>query len=372
MPEKVVVIGGGLSGLTSAILLARNNFHVTLVEKKSYPFHRVCGEYVSNEVIPFLHSIGIVPESLNPSRIEEFQLTSVTGRSCSMKLDLGGFGISRFRFDHFMYEAARKEGVVFYTGTTAEKLHFEHDRHFIKLNSGKELESSLVIGAHGKNSRIDHLLERRFIRNRSPFLAVKYHIEYDFPHDRIALHNFPGGYCGTVRIEDGKYNLCYLASRNLLKKAGEIRELEERFLCINPFLRDIFHNAKFHDRRPLVINEFSFWPKGPVGQNVLMAGDAAGMITPLCGNGMAMAIHSAKILSETIIKYCTKTSLNRDLINLQYSRQWRKTFQLRLWTGRQVQKLFGGNMGSGLAVGLMNTSAGIAEVIMKKTHGRPF
>ena len=51
---------------------------------------------------------------------------------------------------------------------------------------------------------------------------------------------------------------------------------------------------------------FSFAPKKPVEEHILMSGDAAGLITPLCGNGMAMAIRSAKILSETRFYHTTK------------------------------------------------------------------
>ena len=54
---KIIVIGGGLAGLTSAILLAKANFDITLIERKQYPFHRVCGEYISNEVLPFLKTV---------------------------------------------------------------------------------------------------------------------------------------------------------------------------------------------------------------------------------------------------------------------------------------------------------------------------
>ena len=54
--------------------------------------------------------------------------------------------------------------------------------------------------------------------------------------------------------------------------------------------------------KPEVINEITFEKQDPVSNHILMCGDAAGMITPLCGNGMAMAIHSAKILSGLIIE----------------------------------------------------------------------
>ena len=57
----VIIIGGGLAGLTNAIHLSKSRQRVLLIEKNSYPKHKVCGEYISNEVLPYLNSLGINP-----------------------------------------------------------------------------------------------------------------------------------------------------------------------------------------------------------------------------------------------------------------------------------------------------------------------
>ncbi|MCU0471065.1 MAG: FAD-binding protein, partial [Arcicella sp.] len=54
----IIITGGGLAGLVSSIILAKAGKSVLVIEKKKYPFHRVCGEYISNETRPFLTSIG--------------------------------------------------------------------------------------------------------------------------------------------------------------------------------------------------------------------------------------------------------------------------------------------------------------------------
>jgi menaquinone-9 beta-reductase len=102
-----------------------------------------------------------------------------------------------------------------------------------------------------------------------------------------------------------------------------------------------------------------------------MAGDAAGMITPLCGNGMAMAIHSAKILSELIVDFCAG-KLTRIQLETQYSASWNSHFARRLWAGRQIQRLFGDEWASNLAVNLMRKSRPVADFIISQTHGIPF
>ncbi|MCR9083896.1 MAG: NAD(P)-binding protein, partial [Cyclobacteriaceae bacterium] len=63
--KNIGIVGGGLAGLVSAYLLAKNGHSVQLFEKKNYPFHRVCGEYLSNEVVDFLKRESLFPESLD-------------------------------------------------------------------------------------------------------------------------------------------------------------------------------------------------------------------------------------------------------------------------------------------------------------------
>jgi len=369
--KNIIIIGGGLSGLVTGIRLANAGIPSTIIEKKTYPFHRVCGEYVSNETVPFLRSLGLYPDDFHPPSINRFQLTSVNGNSAIIPLDLGGFGISRYTFDHFLFQKATKAGVTFLLDTPAENISFAGDRFQVKT-SDKTYEADVVIGAFGKRSKIDISLGRRFVRKRSPYIAVKYHIRTAHPNDLISLHNFKDGYCGLSNIENGKTNLCYLSHRNNLKKYGSIPHMEDNVLFKNPFLKSIFKNSEFVLEKPETINEISFETKNPVDHHILMTGDAAGMITPLCGNGMAMAIHSAKILSQQVIRFCQEANYTRNRLERDYAISWRKEFNNRLWVGRQIQRLFGSEWASDFAVNLAQYSKSLAGFLVKKTHGAPF
>lgn len=369
--KDVVVIGGGLAGLVSSILLSRAGLDVTVVEKKKYPFHRVCGEYVSNEVVPFLKANGLYPQEHAPTSINKFQLSAISGSKASVKLDVGGFGISRFTFDHFLYQKALASGVAFKIGLVADRVDREEDHFVVSYSNGGREPASLVIGAHGKRSRIDKSLDREFIQRRSPFLAVKYHIKTDFPADTVGLHNFPGGYCGISRVENDVYNLCYLSRTENLRAFGRIDDMEEAVLFQNPELKSLFSNADFLIA-PEVINEVSFEKKQLVESGIFMSGDAAGLITPLCGNGMAMAIHSAKLLSEAIIAHRSPDGFDHERIGQHYGVRWQKNFSNRLWAGRRSQYLFGQRLTSEFAVGLLRYTPPVARAIISQTHGRPF
>ncbi|MFS2187686.1 NAD(P)/FAD-dependent oxidoreductase [Mucilaginibacter sp. Mucisp84] len=372
--SDVVVIGGGLAGLFNAILLNRAGLKVTVIEKKTYPMHRVCGEYISNEVIPFLSSLGIDLEELNVARINRLEVTAASGTKLSQKLDLGGFGLSRFTFDNFLYQKALAEGVDILTGTRVEDIRFAGEK-FEVVTPGGTLTAPLAIGSFGKRSNLDQKLKRPFFYKRSPYLAVKFHLQMDFPQDLIQLNNYKDGYCGVSKTDGDRYCMCYMAHRDDLRKYGTLQALEENVIRKNPYLDEIFRNARFLLDKPEVINEISFEKKAPVDNHILMSGDTAGMIAPLCGNGMTMAIHSAKILSEKIIIHYKPGSFNaekRANLEQDYAQSWNKQFAQRLWVGRQLQRLFGNDNMTALTLNTLNHLPSVAQYLISKTHGQPF
>jgi menaquinone-9 beta-reductase len=371
--NKAVIIGGGLSGLTCALVLNQQGFEVIVIEKKQYPFHRVCGEYISNEVLPFLLSLNLNIQDLEPSALTRLAISSVGGRTACASLDSGGFGISRYTFDHYLYQKAVQAGIIFIFNKANDIL-FDGHEFEVELADHTKVNTRILIGAYGKRSNLDQKLKRSFFYNRSPYMGVKYHIRTDFPDDLVQLDNFEGGYCGICKIENGVYNLCYLTETGNLKKHGSISEMEKQILFKNAHLKYLFTNSEFLFNKPEVINEITFERKSLTDNHILFCGDAAGMITPLCGNGMAMAIHSGKILAETIAEHIRSDQalLKRESLEKTYRYKWEKQFSMRLRTGRFIQKLFGNNILSNLAVSALRSAPALTQLLVKKTHGKPF
>jgi len=370
--HDIIIIGGGLSGLINSILLSRAGLDVLLLEKNTFPFHRVCGEYVSNEVIPFLEAHDLFPAHFLPPSIHQLQISSTKGRSFTAPLDLGGFGISRFAFDQWLAQKSQESGTQILEGTRVLDATFMGEHFLVKTDQNKQYESRLVISAHGKRAKLDQTLSRPFIKEHSPYVGVKYHVKTDFPDNLIALHNFEGGYCGVSKIEDDKFNLCYMVHRDQVRKHGSIKGVENEVLFRNPKLRHLFQNSDFLFSTPEVINEITFVKKEPVYEHLLMSGDAAGMITPLCGNGMAMAIHAASLLSEIILTNKTGNHFDLPAIEASYLHTWNQQFATRLWAGRKIQGLFGKGQASELAVFTGKYMKPMARALIRQTHGEPF
>ena len=104
---------------------------------------------------------------------------------------------------------------------------------------------------------------------------------------------------------------------------------------------------------------------------MLMLGDAAGMITPLCGNGMSMALHSSKLASGKIDAFLLQR-INRTELEKSYTRDWKRLFSKRLFVGRVIQRLFGRVFITNLFVGMMKALPFLTRWLIRQTHGKPF
>jgi len=322
-------------------------------------------------VLPFLESLGLQVEELAPARISRLLLSSPAGNTLRVPLDLGGFGLSRYRLDAWLADKARRAGVEIRENCPVQTVDFRAEEFLLGLANGQQQHAGLVIGAYGKRSHLDRQFQRPFFRQPSPYVGVKYHLKGDFPTDQIALHNFDQGYAGLSAIEDGRYCFCYLTTRARLKQAGSLPALEARVLARNPLLAAILQESEFLWPQPEVINEVSFAAKSCVENHVLLAGDAAGMIAPLCGNGMAMAIHSAKILSAHVLAW-QQGHLSRQQLEASYQRSWQAAFCRRLQAGCLIQGLFGQPRLTEWVVGTLKHLPAAVHFLLKQTHGKPF
>ncbi len=371
----VAVIGGGLAGLSLSILLSKAGYKTILFEKEKYPFHKVCGEYISLESWDFIERLGLPLSDLNLPIINNLIVSSPDGNSIHTKLDLGGFGISRFFLDNKLKEIAVEYGVTIYEETKVTEVIFENNLFSVKYNGG-EILSKIAVAAFGKRSNLDVKWKRDFIKQKSGklnnYVGVKYHVKANFPADTIALHNFKNGYCGISKVENDEYCLCYLTTaKNLKDNNNSIKDMEENILFKNPFLKKIFSESEFLFQEPVTISQISFGKKKQVEDRVLMLGDAAGMITPLCGNGMSMAFHSSKIAFENIDSFLKET-ISREKMESNYSKTWTKQFGKRLRNGRIIQKFFGKESVTNLFVKTLKPFPFIINRLVKSTHGKQF
>lgn len=372
----VAIVGGGLAGLTAAIALSQAGRRVLLAEKKTYPYHKVCGEYISNEVLGYLRSLGFDPFAFGAASITRLRISTPRGKSIYPHLGMGGFALSRYVVDDKLAQLAQQKGADVRTGTRITDIRFQDERFTLFTANGTLCTAKLVIGSWGKRETLDKKLQRDFIEARTRYMGVKYHIRTDYPVNEIGLDNFDGGYCGIVKIEGDRYNLCNFYRRPKGDAHKSIRDYEEAVVFKNPIIKSLFINSEFLFEEPVVINEVSFAPKATVENHILMCGDSAGVITPLCGNGMSMAITAAKLLTDCIQQSGILNGHNVDSrtcaqLENTYTTLWKKQFSHRLFWGNTIQRFFGNPAITSLAINAIHAVPSLERKLINATHGKP-
>lgn len=368
----VAIIGGGLGGLTLSIQLAKQGRKVLLLEKESYPYHKVCGEYIAMESFEFLENCGVPLSTMGLPRIDRLQLSAPNGNSLFQRLNPGGFGISRFTLDHLLAKLAKENGVHLLEMCRVDEVKFEANKFIISSQKG-QFTSDFAFGSYGKKSNLDVKLRRNFTLEKKQgsknYIGVKYHIQYPHAEDLIALHNFEDGYCGISKVDNERWCLCYLTSAANLKANGNsIAEMEENVLKRNPLLKEIWNNATFLYQSPLTISQVRFEPKTQIENHLVMLGDAAGLITPLCGNGMSMSMKASSIIAQLLPDH-TQT---RTQFELEYRKHWNSAFNLRISAGRTFQSMFGSSQITNAVVATLKAMPFLISPLVSFTHGKKF
>jgi flavin-dependent dehydrogenase len=333
----IAIVGGALAGCSAAIHLARQGFSVAVLEAKSYPHHKVCGEFLSPECEVMLNELGVMTD-LEPlvKRIDTAEITAPDGTSWTTRFPGEALGITRYRLDHVLAENAARCGASVFEKSPVSAIEGCLKDGFILHTPDAAIRARTVIAAHGKRSSLDRALNRPFLNKPQPFIALKNHFVGPALPRRIELHVFPGGYCGMSEVEDGLTNVCLLVKQDTFQKhsgSPKIESFIDWMKTQNPCLQQWLEQAQQVHSPWLSIAQVPFVRKEVIHNDIVMTGDAAGLITPLAGNGMAMALHGGKLAARCVGDY-----LRGDLTALDaYAYHWQKTFRGRLRMGRFLQ-----------------------------------
>ena len=364
------IIGGGLAGLCLAIQLADADISVVLLEKNSYPFHKVCGEYISMESWDFLAGLGVPLAEMNLPVIDQLGISSEKGFMLNHTLKLGGFGISRYSLDSCLSDIAKAKGVKLVENCKVSGVNRRDSEVYEVISPAGTFMARAVCGSYGKY--VPSFLSQDTNKRADNYIGVKYHIKADLISNRIELHNFKDGYCGISKVDNDWHCLCYLTTaKNLLENSKDINTLEQNILYKNPYLKSYFTQSEFVSAQPMVISNIQFSEKSTNTDGMFLLGDAAGSITPLCGNGMSMGMRGSKILAAELIRFFqSKQSFEQVVRN--YRTGWSKAFHTRITAGYYLQNLFGKRNTTDLALKVLSKVPAITGKLISLTHGKRF
>jgi hypothetical protein len=255
--KEIEIVGGGPAGSAAALAALADGARVRIYEKSVFPRHRVCGEFLSPEIVSVFEELGVTSEffAAKPALLKRIRL-HFGHRTASCNLDDPAFGLSRYSLDHLLLRAAAARGAAI---------------------DGVWRERRLpAILAHGRS--------RSGPRGRRLF-GFKAHFRGS-TDDAVDLFFFGRSYAGVSAVENGMINVCGLAPEELFRThqfdAGSFLPLHPP---LNERLQAMSQVSDWLITGPLVFGD-SFEQGGPPYQ----AGDALGFTDPFTGSGILAAV----------------------------------------------------------------------------------
>ncbi|WP_297295910.1 FAD-dependent monooxygenase [uncultured Methylovirgula sp.] len=302
--KPVLVIGGGLAGAGLAVTLASAGRAVTLVERETQPHHKVCGEFVSAEAMLYLRDLGIDLESLGAVRIDKVCIIAGEKRA-TVVLPFPALSLSRLVLDDALLSRAVACGARVERGHRAIGINREGPSWRAALDDGSAISASDIFLATGKH---DLRGWKRGPGTQNDLIGFKLHwrltdAQAQALRSAVELFLFPGGYAGLEPIESGRVNLCLVVRRQEFFTHGQSWEAFFAWLLrICPHLRQRLSDAQPCWARPLAISTLPYGFVQRRSDGLWRLGDQAACIPSFSGDGMSIALHSARLAAHHFLE----------------------------------------------------------------------
>jgi flavin-dependent dehydrogenase len=326
-PVDVAIIGAGPAGSTLAALLARRGVRVALFDRDVFPRDKLCGEFLSYDALPILKPLGVL-DAIDAAGAPHIDRCRVVGskRTYEFALPHSARGVSRLFFDDLLLRTAEQNGAQRHDGETVTSL--------------SDIRATVTVGAWGRWGRFDQQLQRGFVRDRSHRnFGFKRHYLAASSQTSIDLYAFHRGYLGVNAVEGGITNICGLVHASRLSgHKGRWDAFIDVIRVEEPQLDALYAVHEPAQDGYLSSEPVIFRARSAVEGGVFMIGDASGVIDPLTGNGMAMAIQSA-LLAAPMLQRLVEQPSRRLQIEDEYRRAHRAFFAPRIAWSRGVALL---------------------------------
>lgn len=320
-----LIIGGGIAGLSVVNRLVDLAENPVLIEASDYPSHKICGEFLSPESLPYLEDWGIIPES----RIKKTTFF-VENTIFDFKFPKEAASMSRYELDKKLSDRAIKNGATIITNMRVIALKAVEKSlntlYEAKLSDGTILFARNVFVGGGRFFNFS----QNNLKPKMPYFGFKAHFSGIDSKNTLEMHAVENGYLGISPIEKNVVNVACLA-----KVTSTIKNPEK-------FIEDFLNNksaqqvneklksGKMLFDQWLFTEAPSFEAKAnPHLKNIYFIGDAAGSIAPATGNGLGMAITSGYMAADYAV--------SED--SLLFHKAWKKRYGSRIKRGHLLHKV---------------------------------
>ena len=362
--HDAIVIGAGPAGASTAILLARAGWQVSLIEQHVYPRQKVCGECIAAGNLALIDELGIGQDFRRFAGEELKRVGWMRGDTtviadmpeCLESAARYGRALGRDVFDALLLERARAVGVQILQPAQVRQVsgspgdftcaieHLVMPRAFPSPGRTATMSGSIIIDAHGSWTSGPAFEGARDAEHRPPQLASDlFAFKATFYNSALTPGLLPvvavdGGYGGLVVANAGRTTVALCVRRDALRALRVIKHGAPAGMAVESYLRQSCQGVRdaLHDAK----REGSWLTVGPLRPGtrlqempgVFRVGNAAGETHPLIGEGISMALQSSKLLVTSLLNHADRTIDAKSLraSHCAYASAWRKSFLPRL------------------------------------------
>jgi flavin-dependent dehydrogenase len=371
-----LVIGAGPAGSAAAGRLASAGLEVMLCDKDAFPRDKLCGEVLSPESARYLRELGADDriDALAGSRLGSVRFIGRNGGSLERPLPGPGLGLRRRTLDAALVAFAVDRGAAWLPSTRARVVQEGGAIRLVRAGKPDEdVRARVVIHATGRPAASR---DPGFVAFQRHYMPRTDHSPGNRPADTtpgttgvVEIALFDGGYCGIAPVDSGLVNLCLLARAEVVRDGGgsperlasRIAKGNEVFACRLAALQPV-------EERFRSAAGFSFGLASP-DRARLTVGDSAGMIAPICGDGISMALRSAEIGAEEAAAYLREGRGDWESCCARVQTRWRSEVATRMRLGGAIQRILLSRSGS---VALFSTTRAfprLADWLILRTRG---
>ena len=300
-----LVVGAGPAGAVAALLLARAGVHVRLIERSEFPRHKLCGDTLNPGALSILDRLGLGDRvRAHAIPISGMLVTGPRGArvACDYPHGLTGAAITRRDLDAALVDAAIAAGVEFMPAVRVRDGVNETGLRVTGVRLARRSErmtARVVIAADGRRSTLAFGFNlTRFADAPKRWAFGAYFSDVAGVTTRGEMHVRTDGYIGVAGLGGGVTNVCVVQEIPADRLPPD--QVIARAVSSDPELRDRFARARqispVSSLGPLAVEADAAGCTG-----LLLAGDAAGFVDPMTGDGLRFALRGGELAAEAAL-----------------------------------------------------------------------